>query len=210
MLVAFNFDGTLTESDAYALLAEEAGVAEDVSAIEDQVRTGDLSVSEGLRQRAARLEGLPELEAKEAFDRVSLRPGAAELLADLRAEGHHVAVVTQAPQRAVEQALDEPGQGVDSLVAPYLEIEANALTGELEGQLLDESKGDALVALAATEEIGTDETMAVGSGETDREMLDVAADAICFAPADGVDRHCETTVTTIDRLRDELAGRELV
>lgn len=210
MLVAFNFDGTLTESDTYELLAEEAGVAGEVVAVENQSRTGDLEVAESLRERAARLEGLPELEAKAAFDRVSLRPGAAELMADLRAAGHHVAIVTHAPLRAVDLALDEPGQGIDSVVAPTLEIESNALTGELQGQLLDESKGDALVELAATEGIGTDETMAIGSGDADREMLDVAADAICFAPEDGVDRHCETTVTTIDRLRDELDGRELL
>lgn len=210
MLVAFNFDGTLTESDAYALLAEEAGVAEDVAAIEDQARTGDLSVGESLRQRAARLEGLPELEAKEAFDRVSLRPGAAELLADLRAANHHVAIITTAPRRAVDLTLDEPGQGVDTVVAPHLEIEANALTGEIEGPLLDGSKGDALAQLAGELGVGIDETLAVGSGETDREMLDAAAEGICFAPTEGVDRHCETTVNTVERLRDELDGRGLL
>lgn len=210
MLVAFNFDGSLAESDAYALLAEEAGVADEVTAISEQTRAGKMGLAESLRERADRLEGLPEIEMKAAFDRVRLRPGAAGLVADLRANDHHVAIITAAPERAVELAFDEAGVEPDTVVAPFLETEANALTGEITGRLLEETKGEALGEIATATEIGTDETLAVGSDGTDRSMLEVAVDGYCFDPSAGLEQHCETTVKTVERLHDQFAEHGIV
>lgn len=210
MLVAFNFDGSLAESDAYALLAEEAGVRDDVAAITEQARAGDLSLSDSIRRRASLLEGLPELEVEAALERVSLTSGAADLLSDLQAEGHHVAVITAAPRRAVEHALDRDGLEADTIVAPVLEVERNALTGEVRGRLLTETKGEVVEAVAVENEITTDDIVAVGSDDNDREMLEAATDSVCYDPTGGMEQHCETTVTSMDRLREEFEQRNLV
>ncbi|MFQ3318528.1 MAG: phosphoserine phosphatase [Natronomonas sp.] len=210
MLVAFNFDGSLAESDGYALLGEEAGVADEMTAISEQARAGELTLAESLEQRADRLEGLPEIEMKAAFDRVALRPGAGDLVADLQANDNYVAVISTAPERAVELAFDQAGVDIDTVAAPWLTIENNALTGDITGRLLDETKGEMLGSVATQTEIGLDETLAVGSDANDRSMLEAAADGVCFDPAAGIEQHCETTVTTVERLRDQFAERNLI
>jgi phosphoserine phosphatase len=210
MLVAFNFDGSLSESDAYALLAEGAGVRDDVAAQTEQSRAGDVSLPDSIRRRASLLEGLPELEVDAALERVSLTPGAADLLSDLQAADHHVAVITAAPRRAVDHALEAAGVSADTVVAPTLEIERNALTGEVVGRLLTETKGEVLASVAVEHEIPADETVAVGSDDNDREMLEAATDSICYDPTGGLEQHCEDTVTSMERLREQFAQRNLI
>ena len=210
MLVAFNFDGSLAESDPYALLGEEAGVADDVASVTEQARSGDVALAESIRQRAARLEGLPEIEVERALDRVALQPGAADLVSDLQAAGHHVAVVTAAPERAVELSLESAGASADTVVAPRLEVEQNALTGRVSGELLERTKGEVLNELAVEYEIGADETLAVGSDDNDREMLEAATDSVCFNPTAGMEQHCENVVTSMERLREQFQQRNLV
>lgn len=131
-------------------------------------------------------------------------------MADLQREGHHVAVITAAPQRAVQLAFDAQGGAPDTVVGVVLGVEQNALTGEVSGRLLEESKGEVLSELAVEGQYGIDRTLAVGSDTSDREMLEAAADAICVDPTVGMEPHCETTVQTIERLRDELEGRNVL
>lgn len=210
MLVAFGFDGSLAESDAYTLLGEEAGVADEIADLAAMSRNGDLTLAESVRERAARLEGLPEVEIESALDRVSLRPGAADLLAGLQADDHHVAVITAAPRRAVDHALDAAGASADTVVAPTLEVERNALTGRVVGRFLEQTSGEALETVAAENEIPIAETLAVGSNDDDREMLASATDAVCVAPTPGLERHCETTVASVDALEELFAQRNLL
>ena len=210
MLVAFNFDGSLAVSDAYALLAEEAGVRDDVAALTEQSRAGDLALSDSIRRRASMLEGLPELEVESALDRVSLDPGAVDLLSDLQAADHHVAVITAAPRQAVNLAFDRAGVEADTVIAPVLDIDRNALTGQVRGRLLTETKGEVLNSIAVEHEISADETVAVGSDDNDREMLEAATDSICYDPTGGLEQHCEDTVTSMERLREQFAQRNLI
>lgn len=210
MLVAFNFDGSLSDSDAYTMLAEEAGVREDVAAVSEQSRAGDVTLPDSIRRRASMLEGLPELEMESALERVRLRDGAGELLSDVHAEGHHVAVVTAAPRRAVDHALEDAGVGADTVAAPVLEVERNALTGEVTGRLLEESKGEVVEAIAVENEITADDIVAVGSDDNDHEMLATATDSICYDPTGGMEQHCESTVASMDQLREEFAQRNLI
>ncbi|QLD89215.1 HAD-IB family phosphatase [Natronomonas salina] len=210
MLVAFNFDGSLAESDAYALLAEEAGVAGDVASLTEQSRTGDLALVDSIRRRVDYLEGLPELEMKEALDRVALDPGAADLISALQANDHHVAIITAAPRQAVDVALTDAGVSADSVVAPMLDIDQNALTGDVSGRILDATKGELLEEIAVENEIPVDETIAVGSDDNDREMLETATDSVCFNPTSGMEQHCENTVTSMERLHEQFEQRNLV
>lgn len=210
MLVAFTFDGTLSESDVYALLAEEAGVADEVAALANRARAGDLDPAKSVRRRADALEGLTEPSMKRAFDRVTLRPGAADLLGDLQDADHHLAVVTGAPERGVELAFADAGVGVDTLVAPRLDVQQNAVSGEVVGRLPDRSKGEALGELAVETGIGRDRTLAVGSDDTDRPLLEVAADSVCVSPEGNVDQHCEEVVPDLERLRTRLEARNVL
>lgn len=210
MLVAFNFEGSLAQSDAYALLAEEAGVAGDVAGLTEQTRAGDLALSDSIRRRVDYLEGLPEIEMQQALERVTLEPGAADLVSALQANDHHVAIITATPRQAVDHALTETGVSADSVVAPMLEIDRNALSGDVSGRILRETKGEILEEIAVENEIPVDETVAVGSDDNDREMLETATDSICFDPTGGMEQHCENTVTSMERLHEQFEQRNLV
>jgi phosphoserine phosphatase len=128
MLVAFDFDGTLSDSEMTVLLGERCGVADEMGAITERAMNDEIDYATSLRERAALLEGLSEAEAAAAFDAVELREGSAALVDDLRAAGHTVAVLTGGFERGVEAALARAGTTVDLVVANRLPIADGALT----------------------------------------------------------------------------------
>ena len=84
MLIAFDFDGTLSDSEMTVLLGEEAGVAEEIDDITEQAMNDRLSYAESLYARAELLDGLTADRVEAAFDRVELRPGSADAIDALR------------------------------------------------------------------------------------------------------------------------------
>lgn len=62
-LVAFDFDGTLTQSDLTVLLGREYDVASEIRGLAEQGLRGEVEFARTLRQRAALLEGMPEHES---------------------------------------------------------------------------------------------------------------------------------------------------
>ena len=106
MLIAFDFDGTLSDSEMTVLLGEEAGVADEIDEITERAMNDELSYAESLYARAELLDGLPEEQVETAFDRVQLRPGAAEVIDALSEAGHHVAILTGGFDDGVAAALE--------------------------------------------------------------------------------------------------------
>ncbi|MFB6193499.1 MAG: phosphoserine phosphatase SerB, partial [Halobaculum sp.] len=74
-LIAFDFDGTLSDSEMTVLLGERAGVADEMARITDRAMNDEIGYAESLRERASLLADLPDEEAAAAFDAVTLRPG---------------------------------------------------------------------------------------------------------------------------------------
>ncbi len=203
-IVAFDFDGTLSDSEMTVLLGQRRGVADEMAAITERAMNNEIDYATSLRERAALLDGLPAVEAAAAFDEVLLRPGAADLIAALRAAGVHVAILTGGFERGVEAALEREGVGVDTIVANRLPMAGDELTGEVEGPLIEGTKDDALELL--TDDLGVEmgDAIAVGDGANDLPMLQVAGQAIGFEPKDAVRPHCDTVVTTMGELQDLL------
>ena len=199
MLVAFDFDGTLSDSEMTVLLGERAGVADEIADITERAMNDELSYAESLRARADLLTGLPEADIAAALDRVELRPGAADVVAALRAADHRVAVLTGGFERGVERALSAAGVDVDAVVANRLPSRDGALTGGVEGPLVEGTKDDALEGLAA--DLGVDETVAVGDGANDLPMLEVAGLAVGYEPKPAVEPGCDVVVDSMADLR---------
>ena len=210
MFVAFDFDGTLSEAEMTVVLGHEAGVADEIAEITDRAMNGELSYAESLHARADRLADLSAADAEAAFDRVELRPGAADVVAALREAGHHVAVLTGGFERGVERALSEEGVAVDTLVANRLPVRDGRLTGGVEGPLVEGTKDDALRNLAADVGVDLADTVAVGDGANDRPMLEVAGLAVGYEPKPAVEPHCDVVVASMAELRDLLAHRDLL
>ncbi|ELZ11537.1 phosphoserine phosphatase SerB [Halovivax asiaticus JCM 14624] len=204
-LVAFDFDGTLSDSEMTVLLGERCGVADEMDTITERAMNDEIDYATSLRERAALLDGLDVSEAQAAFDRVELRPGAADVIDELDAAGVTTAILTGGFERGVEAALDRAGVAVDHVVANRLPRADGTLTGEVEGPLVSGTKDDALESLTDTVSISLSATVAVGDGANDLPMLTVADLAIGFDPKPAVDPACDRTVATMTDLRRALA-----
>ncbi len=199
-LIAFDFDGTLSDSEMTVLLAERAGVADEVAEITERAMNDEISYAESLYSRAELLGGLSEAEVEAAFGEVRIRPGSARLIRRLRENGHHVAVLTGGFERGVERALEREGVTVDTIVANRLPVENGALTGKAEGPLIEGTKDDALESLATDLGVPMASTVAVGDGANDLPMLEVAELSVGFVPKDAVRPVCDAVVASMYRL----------
>jgi len=209
-LVAFDFDGTLSDSEMTVLLGEQCGVADRMASITERAMNDELSYAESLRERASLLEGLDLERANDAFGQVRLRSGAADLLARLNDAGHHTAILTGGFERGVERALERESVEVDTLVANRLPASGDHLTGAVEGPLIEGTKDEALEELAAARDLPLSRTVAVGDGANDLPMLEVAGLSVGFLPKPAVRPACEVVVASMARLEKVFAERGLL
>ncbi|MCU4719537.1 phosphoserine phosphatase SerB [Halapricum hydrolyticum] len=210
MLVAFDFDGTLSDSEMVVLLGEQCGVADEIDEITERAMNDEIDYAESLRQRCALLDGLEEERAQAAFRQVQLREGAPEVIDALDAAGVHTAILTGGFERGVEAALDSAGVEVDTIVANRLPVSDGALTGEVEGPLIEGTKDTALETVASDLGLDASDTVAVGDGANDLPMLEVAGLSIGFAPKPAVEDACDVVVSSMSELLAVLEEREVV
>jgi phosphoserine phosphatase len=203
-VVAFDFDGTLSDSEMTVLLGRRCGAADEMAEITERAMNDEIGYAESLRERAALLEGLSEADAAAAYDEVELREGAASLIRSLNEAGVTTAILTGGFERGVEVALEREGVTVDHIVSNRLPMADGALTGEVEGPLIEGTKDTALEELADLVDADLEETVAVGDGANDLPMLRVAGLSIGFDPKPAVEPHCEVVVDSMAGVRDTL------
>jgi phosphoserine phosphatase len=196
-LVAFDFDGTLSDSEMTVLLGERAGVADEVARVTERAMNDEIGYARSLRERAALLEGLDETRADAAFDAVRLREGAADVLDRLRERDHPVAILTGGFDRGVERALARADTAVGTVVANRLPVGGGRLTGGVEGPLVEGTKDDALERLAAEHGVAVGDTVAVGDGANDLPMLEIAGVAVGYDPKPAVEPVCDEVVDSM-------------
>ncbi|SFL38303.1 phosphoserine phosphatase [Halogranum rubrum] len=209
-LVAFDFDGTLSDSEMTVLLGERMGVADEMADITERAMNDEMSYAESLRKRASLLEGLEEESAEEAYGEVELRPGAAELIQRLNDYGHATAILTGGFDRGVERALEAEGVEVDHIVSNRLPVKGGRLTGDVDGPLIEGTKDRELERLADELDVKMAHTVAVGDGANDLPMLEVAGLAVGFVPKDAVRSSCDVVVASMDRLARVFEERNLL
>ena len=209
-LVAFDFDGTLSNSEMTVLLGEQCGVADEMAAITERAMNDEIEYAESLRERVALLEGLPVEAVEAAFDAVELNPGAADLVNVLNDAGVVTAVLTGGFGRGVEHVLARNETPVDTIVANQLEFDGERLTGEVSGPLVEGTKDDALRTVAGNAGIEVEDTVAVGDGANDLPMLRVAGLAVGYNPKPAVEPHCDVVVESMAELRDVLEARDVL
>jgi phosphoserine phosphatase len=209
-LVAFDFDGTLSDSEMTVLLGEQCGVADDMETITERAMNDEIEYADSLRQRCALLEGLSQDQAEDAFDQVVLRQDAAMVIEGLNEAGVHTAILTGGFERGVERALEKAGVSVDSIVANRLPMEGSELTGDVEGPLIEGTKDDALEDLAGTVDVDMADTVAVGDGANDLPMLEVAGLSVGFDPKPAVEPACDTVVLSMAELHGVLEAEGIL
>ncbi len=206
-LVAFDFDGTLSDSEMTVLLGEQCNAADEMAQITERAMNDEIEYATSLRERVALLEGLSMDATADAFEQVRLRPDAASVIDGLRADGVMVAILTGGFERGVEAALTAAQTSVDTIVANRLVAEDGELTGSVAGPLIEGKKDDALESIATEHGIDPADVVAVGDGANDLPMLKTAGLAIGFDPKPAVAHACSTTVDSMAALDSVLTER---
>ena len=178
-LVQLDVDSTLIQQEVIELLAAKAGVADEVIAITDKAMRGELDFEQSLRARVALLKGLPVSAISEVQQQILLTPGARTLISTLHKLGHTVAVVSGGFIDVIAPLLKE--LNIKHFKANTLGVENGVLTGEVTGPVIDRAaKAAALHEFAALESISMEQTIAIGDGANDLDMIAAAGLGIAF------------------------------
>ena len=193
-LVVMDMDSTLIQQEVIELLGNKAGVMEEVSKITDAAMRGELDFEASLRARVSLLKGLPESALDQVRAEISLTPGARTLVKTLQKLGHHIAVVSGGFTSVIEPLLNE--LGIQHYRANALEIKDGKLTGDLTGPIIDRAaKASALREFADQHGIGIEQTIAIGDGANDLDMIGLAGLGIAFNAKPAVQAAADSALT---------------
>ncbi|MDQ7775562.1 phosphoserine phosphatase SerB [Paracoccus aminovorans] len=169
-----DMDSTMIQQECIDELADFAGVGERVAAITAAAMNGELNFHESLIARVGLLAGLPESVIGEVLDsRITLAPGGRTLVATMRAQGAHSALVSGG--FTVFTGPVSTALGFDEHRANTLLAEDGVLTGHVSLPVLGrEAKVEALEQITAARGLTPADALAVGDGANDLGMLQLA------------------------------------
>lgn len=178
-LVCFDCDSTLITGEVIEMLAARAGREAEVAAVTERAMRGELDFAESLRERVKALGGLDESVLAEVAEDIELTPGARTTVATLKRLGFKVAVVSGGFTKVLEPLARE--LDLDYVRANTLEVRDGKLTGEVTGKIVDRAaKAEYLREFAADCSVPMSQTVAVGDGANDIDMLSAAGLGIAF------------------------------
>jgi phosphoserine phosphatase len=167
-----DMDSTMIGQECIDELADYVGLKAHVAAITERAMRGEIAFEPALRERVALLEGLKVSVVDEVLrERIKLTPGARTLVGTMRAHGAHTALVSGGFTLFTDRVAAMVG---------FNENRANRLTivdgHTLAGTVVEpifgrDGKRAALLELRQEFGLAPDETMAVGDGANDLDMI---------------------------------------
>jgi phosphoserine phosphatase len=196
-IVMLDMDSTLIEQEVINLLGAAAGQSIAIEAITHKAMAGDLDFKAALIERVALLKGLDQNILNQVRDQITLTKGAKKLIDELHQQGHKVGVVSGGFIEVIEPILNS--LSIDFYRANKLKISDGLLTGEIEGPLIDShAKRIALEEFAKQEKVPLEQTVAIGDGANDLEMIKAAGLGIAFNAKPKVAAAADTTISNQD------------
>jgi phosphoserine phosphatase len=193
-LICMDVDSTLVQGEVIEMLADHAGCGDKVAAITARAMAGELDFEQSLRERVRLLEGLPVAAVDKVRDSIQLMPGARTLVRTLKRLGYAVAIVSGGFTQITDSLRDE--LQLDFAMANTLEVADGVLTGNLVGPIVDrEGKALALERFATEAGVPLSQTVAVGDGANDLDMLARAGLGIAFNAKPVVRQAADTAVS---------------
>ena len=178
-LVVFDVDSTLIQDEVIELLADFAGVRDQVAEITNRAMSGELDFESSLSERVLTLRGLPESVLTDVFQKVRVSLGAKELIDAIHEAGGRVGAVSG----GFIQVLNPLAEllSLDFTRANELEVVDGALTGRVVGKVVDrQAKRSALIEWAVACDVDLSQTIAVGDGSNDLDMMHASGLSVAF------------------------------
>ncbi|MBE7163300.1 MAG: phosphoserine phosphatase SerB, partial [Williamsia herbipolensis] len=178
-LIVFDVDSTLIQGEVIEMLAGKAGREAEVAAVTEAAMRGEIDFSESLHKRVEALAGLDASVLEEVADSIEFTPGARTTIRTLRRLGYHCGVVSGGFLDVIEPLAHD--LELDFVRANTLEIVDGKLTGRVLGDVVDRP-GKAVALRAFADQVGVplEQTVAVGDGANDIDMLTTAGLGIAF------------------------------
>ncbi|WP_346100906.1 phosphoserine phosphatase SerB [Nonomuraea maheshkhaliensis] len=194
-LIVMDVDSTLIQGEVIELLAAHAGCLEEVARVTEEAMRGELDFAESLRRRVALLEGLPAEVFEHVRKEVVLTPGARTLVRTLKRLDYRFAIVSGGFTQITDGLVEE--LGIDYSAANVLEVVDGRLTGRVVGEIVDRpGKARALERFAREARLPISQTVAIGDGANDLDMIAAAGLGIAFNAKPVVRQAADTAVNT--------------
>lgn len=179
-LAVMDMDSTLISIECIDEIADMQGIKPKVAEITESAMRGEIEFAESLRRRVALLAGLPAEALQRVVDeRLQLNPGAKDWISCCQQHGIKTLLVSGGFDffaHQVQQLL-----GLDMVYANRLEIIDGKLTGKVLGDIVDaKAKADYLLQTREQFGLNPDQTVAIGDGANDLEMMRVAAAGVAY------------------------------
>jgi len=195
-LVCFDMDSTLIQTEVIDELAVRAGVGDEVKAITESAMQGEIDFNESFKRRMKLLKGLSESVLQEVADNLPITKGARRLIDTLHYYGYKTAILSGGFTyfgHYLQEKLD-----IDFVYANQLEIVDGYLTGNYIGDIVDgNKKAEYLQLLADNMGIDIGQTIAVGDGANDLQMLNLAGLGIAFHAKPKVKDNAQSSISSI-------------
>ena len=192
-LVVMDVDSTLIQGEVIEMLAAHAGCEAEVAEVTERAMRGELDFAESLHARVAKLEGVPASALDEVYASLAYTPGARTMIRTLKRLGYRFALVSGGFTPIIAQIAEE--LGIDYFRANDLEITDGVLTGRVLGTVVDRAgKATALREFADAAGIPVKNTVAIGDGANDLDMLAAAGLGIAFNAKPTVRDQARTSV----------------
>jgi len=189
-LIVFDMDSTLIQTEVIDEMADVMGAGAEVRAVTEAAMNGEMDFDESLRQRVSKLKGLKVSQMEEILAKLPFTPGVEDFIKTVKSLGYKVGLISGGFSffaEALKEKLD-----LDYAFANDLVIKDGALTGEVEGTIINaQQKALLLKVISQQEKISLEQVVAIGDGANDLPMLSTAGLGIAFHAKDIVRREAQ-------------------
>ena len=192
-LLVADMESTIIRQEMLDELAELVGLKDLIAGITWRAMNGEIDFKDALRERVALLKDLPVEALEQVYGRVELMPGALALVATMKANGAYCTLVSGGFKFFTERVRAEVGFDEDQ--ANDFEIADGRLSGRAVEPILDkDAKVAALIRVAGAHRIPLRESIAVGDGANDIDLLEAAGCGVALCAKPILREHADVVV----------------